>query len=117
METVYCGPHLVRTGRKVKASHMVNDEPFCEACFQGASPGKRKWTRYGAKGVDASRVVALRREGLTALAIAKELGVTKFTVYYHLKHAADKDSVSGELCNAKIASKEESHADEPRLEG
>ena len=30
-----CAPHFRRTGKKVKATRMVAEEPMCEFCFRG----------------------------------------------------------------------------------
>jgi len=33
---VWCAAHLARTGRRVQATKVVNDEPMCSRCYSGA---------------------------------------------------------------------------------
>ncbi len=35
MEEKFCAAHLDRTGKLVPATHIVDEEPMCEACFKG----------------------------------------------------------------------------------
>jgi hypothetical protein len=34
-EQMFCGPHLARTGKRIPATHEVNGERMCAACFGG----------------------------------------------------------------------------------
>jgi len=86
MKTDFCKPHLERTGRKVRASRVVNKEPFCEACFQGRMPGTRRAASCRPKGLDGAMVLRLCKTA-KIVDVARQLRVNPSTIQYYLKRA------------------------------